>query len=42
MAKTRKETRSSITGRFKKTGYEKKHPKTTQRETIRNRGKKKK
>jgi hypothetical protein len=42
VAKTRKETRDSKTGTFKKTGYEKKHPSTSERETIKNRGKKKK
>ena len=42
MAKTRKETRDAKTGQFKKTGYEKRHPSTSVRETVKNRGKKKK
>jgi hypothetical protein len=34
MAKTRKAVRSAIDGRFKKKGYEKKHPNTTVVETV--------
>jgi hypothetical protein len=36
MTKTRivERTRNSVTGRFEKTGYEKKHPDTSEREKI--------